>query len=190
MLSWKGFVPLSRVTYLVYLIHPVLLVLVVYSRRTLAHLNNFDMVGVPLVPSIIILFWFFKSSQSAIGLHVYQTQIDIIIISDVLLNHVTTLLLTSKKTQSKKKQPKLECFFFSFVLNTKIGILLTYVYRFMLFFTINNYILFRRTCLWAIWSSTMWPPLQQYWCLTFPSETSNVSCRRNHLTRHSKTTCT
>lgn len=44
LLSWKGFVPLSRVTYHVYLIHPVLMVLVVYSRRTLAHLNDFDMV--------------------------------------------------------------------------------------------------------------------------------------------------
>jgi len=29
----------------VYLIHPVLIVLVIYSRRTLAHLNDFDMVS-------------------------------------------------------------------------------------------------------------------------------------------------
>ncbi|KAL4221456.1 hypothetical protein ACF0H5_019713 [Mactra antiquata] len=42
-LSWKGFVPLSRLTYLVYLIHPVLMVLVVYSRRTLIHLDDFEM---------------------------------------------------------------------------------------------------------------------------------------------------
>ncbi|XP_045162819.2 uncharacterized protein LOC123527433 [Mercenaria mercenaria] len=42
-LSWKGFVPLSRLTYLVFLIHPVLMVLDVYTRRTLVHLNDFEM---------------------------------------------------------------------------------------------------------------------------------------------------
>lgn len=42
-LSWKGFVPLSRITFMVYLNHPILIVLVVYSRRTLAHLNDFEM---------------------------------------------------------------------------------------------------------------------------------------------------
>ncbi|XP_060580455.1 uncharacterized protein LOC132737209 [Ruditapes philippinarum] len=42
-LSWRGFVPLSRLTYLVYLIHPVLMVLDVYTRRTLVHLNDFEM---------------------------------------------------------------------------------------------------------------------------------------------------
>lgn len=109
MLSWKGFVPLSRVTYLVYLIHPVLLVLVVYSRRTLAHLNNFDMVGVPLVPSIIIYFRIFKSIQSAIGPHVYQTQIDIIIITNVL-NHVKTFAVTSEKSKPDQKKLKLAGF--------------------------------------------------------------------------------
>ncbi|XP_052213782.1 O-acyltransferase like protein-like isoform X5 [Dreissena polymorpha] len=42
-LSLSGFIPLSRVTYLVYLLHPVLMVLVVYSRRTLLHLSDFEM---------------------------------------------------------------------------------------------------------------------------------------------------
>ncbi|WAR14840.1 NRF6-like protein [Mya arenaria] len=42
-LSWKGFVPLSRVTFLVYLIHPVLMVLAVYTRRTMLNLNDFQM---------------------------------------------------------------------------------------------------------------------------------------------------
>ncbi|KAH3855407.1 hypothetical protein DPMN_097974 [Dreissena polymorpha] len=47
-LSWSGFIPLSRVTYLVYLLHPVLIVLVIYSRRTLLHLSDFEMVSSPV----------------------------------------------------------------------------------------------------------------------------------------------
>ena len=43
-LSWKGFVPLSRMTFMVYLIHPVLMVLTVYTRRSLIYINDFDMV--------------------------------------------------------------------------------------------------------------------------------------------------
>ena len=44
-LSWRGWVPLSRVTFLVYLVHPVLMVLAVYTRRSLIHIDDFTMVS-------------------------------------------------------------------------------------------------------------------------------------------------
>lgn len=43
-LSWPGFIPLSRLTYVVYLLHPVMMVLYVYSKRSLVYLSDFDMV--------------------------------------------------------------------------------------------------------------------------------------------------
>ncbi|XP_060563003.1 nose resistant to fluoxetine protein 6-like, partial [Ruditapes philippinarum] len=43
-LSWKGFAPLSRLTYCAYLLHPIVITLQVYSRRTLEHWSDIELI--------------------------------------------------------------------------------------------------------------------------------------------------
>ncbi|XP_056006339.1 nose resistant to fluoxetine protein 6-like isoform X2 [Ostrea edulis] len=43
-LSWRGFLPLSRLSYVVYLIHPVIMVAFVYNKKVLVYMNSFEMV--------------------------------------------------------------------------------------------------------------------------------------------------
>ncbi|XP_064599253.1 O-acyltransferase like protein-like [Liolophura sinensis] len=44
ILSFKGFIPLGRLTYAAYLIHPILMVVFMYTRRALIHLDDYSMV--------------------------------------------------------------------------------------------------------------------------------------------------
>ena len=44
-LSWKLFIPLSRLTYLAYLIHPVVLEVYYQGQRDGFYLNDFNLVG-------------------------------------------------------------------------------------------------------------------------------------------------
>ncbi|XP_062582716.1 O-acyltransferase like protein-like [Saccostrea cucullata] len=43
ILSWRGFLPLSRLSYVVYLIHPVVMVAFVYNKKVLIYMNNLEM---------------------------------------------------------------------------------------------------------------------------------------------------
>ncbi|XP_053380237.1 nose resistant to fluoxetine protein 6-like [Mercenaria mercenaria] len=43
-LAWGGFVPLSRLTYCAYLVHPIVITLQVYSRRTLEHWSDIELI--------------------------------------------------------------------------------------------------------------------------------------------------
>lgn len=43
ILSWEGFLPLSRLTYAAYLVHPVVMMIHVYSKRSLIYISDFDM---------------------------------------------------------------------------------------------------------------------------------------------------
>ncbi|XP_076087327.1 nose resistant to fluoxetine protein 6-like isoform X3 [Mytilus galloprovincialis] len=44
ILSWRGLVPLSRLSYAVYLIHPIVMMTHFYSRRTLFYISDFNVV--------------------------------------------------------------------------------------------------------------------------------------------------
>lgn len=44
VLSWNGFIPLSRLTYAAYLVHPICMMLYVFSRRTLLHVNDYNII--------------------------------------------------------------------------------------------------------------------------------------------------
>lgn len=44
LLSWKGIIPLSRLTYCAYLVHPVVMYTYFYSRRTLIYFSDIEMV--------------------------------------------------------------------------------------------------------------------------------------------------
>lgn len=44
LLSWKGIIPLSRLTYCAYLVHPIVMFTYFYSRRTLVHYYDINMV--------------------------------------------------------------------------------------------------------------------------------------------------
>ncbi|XP_021369748.1 nose resistant to fluoxetine protein 6-like [Mizuhopecten yessoensis] len=44
ILSWKALVPLSRLSFSVYLIHPVMMITHVYSKRSLVYLTDYDMI--------------------------------------------------------------------------------------------------------------------------------------------------
>jgi hypothetical protein len=46
ILSWNGFIPLSRLTYAAYLIHPVAMMVYVYSKKSLVYISDFDMVSI------------------------------------------------------------------------------------------------------------------------------------------------
>lgn len=43
VLSWRGFLPLSRLSFAVYLIHPVVMVLFIYNKQVLVYMNTFEM---------------------------------------------------------------------------------------------------------------------------------------------------
>lgn len=43
VLSWRGFLPLSRLSFVVYLIHPVVMVLFIYNKQVLVYMNTFEM---------------------------------------------------------------------------------------------------------------------------------------------------
>ncbi|XP_061196927.1 nose resistant to fluoxetine protein 6-like [Saccostrea echinata] len=43
ILSWRGFLPLSRLSFVVYLIHPVVMVAFVYNKKVLVYMNNLEM---------------------------------------------------------------------------------------------------------------------------------------------------
>ena len=45
VLSWRGFLPLSRLSYVVYLIHPVIMVLFIYNKKVLINMNTLEMVS-------------------------------------------------------------------------------------------------------------------------------------------------
>ena len=45
ILSWKGLVPLSRLSYAAYLVHPVIMMVHVYSKRNLIYLRDYDIVS-------------------------------------------------------------------------------------------------------------------------------------------------
>ena len=45
VLSWRGFLPLSRLSYVVYLIHPVVMVLFIYNKKVLINMNTLEMVS-------------------------------------------------------------------------------------------------------------------------------------------------
>ncbi|XP_041377307.1 nose resistant to fluoxetine protein 6-like [Gigantopelta aegis] len=42
ILSFGGLIPLSRLTYAAYLVHPIMMIIYVYSKRTLVYIDNFD----------------------------------------------------------------------------------------------------------------------------------------------------
>ncbi|KAK3102399.1 hypothetical protein FSP39_011136 [Pinctada imbricata] len=44
LLSWKGLVPLSRLSYAAYLVHPILMMVHVYSKRNLVYLNDYEII--------------------------------------------------------------------------------------------------------------------------------------------------
>ncbi|KAK3594983.1 hypothetical protein CHS0354_019911 [Potamilus streckersoni] len=44
MLSWNGFIPLMRLTYAAYLVHPICMMVYVYSKRSLIHINTYEIV--------------------------------------------------------------------------------------------------------------------------------------------------
>ncbi|KAL5014134.1 hypothetical protein ScPMuIL_008404 [Solemya velum] len=44
LLSWNGIIPLSRLTYAAYLVHPVIMSVHVLSKRSLVYVNNFDII--------------------------------------------------------------------------------------------------------------------------------------------------
>ncbi|WAR14881.1 NRF6-like protein [Mya arenaria] len=43
LLSWSGIVPLSRLTYAAYLVHPICMKVYFYSRRVIFHVNDYSM---------------------------------------------------------------------------------------------------------------------------------------------------
>jgi len=46
ILSWKGFIPLSRLTYCAYLIHPIVMYYFYMSRRQLIHWDTHEIVSI------------------------------------------------------------------------------------------------------------------------------------------------
>ncbi|KAL4219668.1 hypothetical protein ACF0H5_022240 [Mactra antiquata] len=44
LLSWKGIIPLSRLTYCAYLVHPLVIYVYYYSRRTMFHFYDLEMI--------------------------------------------------------------------------------------------------------------------------------------------------
>lgn len=44
ILSWNGFIPLSRLTYAAYLVHPICMMVNVWSRRTLLYVNDYTII--------------------------------------------------------------------------------------------------------------------------------------------------
>ncbi|XP_053379879.1 O-acyltransferase like protein-like isoform X2 [Mercenaria mercenaria] len=44
ILSWNGFIPLSRLTYAAYLVHPICMMIYVFSRRTMLHVNDYNII--------------------------------------------------------------------------------------------------------------------------------------------------
>ena len=45
ILSWSGLVPLSRMSYAAYLVHPIMMMIYVFSKRNLVYLADFDVVS-------------------------------------------------------------------------------------------------------------------------------------------------
>ena len=45
LLSWKGIIPLSRLTYCAYLVHPIVMMTYYYSRRMLVYYTDLEMVS-------------------------------------------------------------------------------------------------------------------------------------------------
>lgn len=48
-LSWKGFIPLSKLTYTTYLIHPILIMYYVYSRKRLILTDDLELVSMTYI---------------------------------------------------------------------------------------------------------------------------------------------
>ncbi|XP_062587968.1 nose resistant to fluoxetine protein 6-like [Saccostrea cucullata] len=44
ILSWSGLVPLSRMSYAVYLVHPIMMMIYVFSKRSLVYIANYDII--------------------------------------------------------------------------------------------------------------------------------------------------
>ena len=45
LMSWKPFIPLGRLTYMAYLVHPIVMLSYYMSRRQLTYFNNYEVVG-------------------------------------------------------------------------------------------------------------------------------------------------
>ncbi|KAK7094202.1 hypothetical protein V1264_007855 [Littorina saxatilis] len=65
ILSWEGFLPLSRLTYAAYLVHPIVMMLHAYSKRALYYIDDFDMVYLFLGHSAVTYFTAFLFSLVA-----------------------------------------------------------------------------------------------------------------------------
>ena len=64
LMSWKPFVPLGRLTYMAYLVHPIVMLSYYMSRRQLAYFNNYEVVGSDILSISFIV------NSSPIGGHI------------------------------------------------------------------------------------------------------------------------
>ena len=46
LLSWKAFIPLGRLTYMAYLVHPIVMLHYYMSRQELVYFTNYEVVSV------------------------------------------------------------------------------------------------------------------------------------------------
>lgn len=53
LLSWPGFVPLSRMTYCAYLVHPVIMTIITSSQKNKVYWSKITLVGVGCRPDIM-----------------------------------------------------------------------------------------------------------------------------------------
>ncbi|CAC5405310.1 unnamed protein product [Mytilus coruscus] len=44
LLSWKGLIPLSRLSYAAYLVHPIMMMIHVYSKRALVYISDYEII--------------------------------------------------------------------------------------------------------------------------------------------------
>ena len=45
LLSWPGLIPLSRMSYAAYLLHPIMMMVHMYSKRALVYIADYDIVS-------------------------------------------------------------------------------------------------------------------------------------------------
>ncbi|XP_052083555.1 nose resistant to fluoxetine protein 6-like [Mytilus californianus] len=62
ILSWRGLVPLSRLSYAVYLIHPIVMMTYFFSRRTLFYINDFKVVYLYIGHTVVTFMVAFVAS--------------------------------------------------------------------------------------------------------------------------------
>ena len=63
ILSWKALVPLSRLTYCIYLLHIVVVVDYIYSRDTLFYYTDANVVSIDICSALITVYSFFHSGE-------------------------------------------------------------------------------------------------------------------------------